>query len=183
MAEYMSNTENMVGKSAEEIEEYAEYVETWLTTGGKVDDEEDEEGDDSSSKGTSALKAPKLPSKFKFTGGMIFISNMKASEIEGAIMSRSIFVDVYLAATDINKRIESIAIAKAKNDPDTNKDDIDDIMEALGSGVSEPDHEITYMTPAYARKSKQVTVRAYELANTMRKAGLSRWKELAALYA
>ena len=185
MAEYMSNTENMVGKTMEEIEEYSEYVDNFLATGlaKPVDDEDGADSEEEEKSATKKMKDPKIPSKFKFTGGMIFISNMKASEIEGAIMSRSIFVDVYLAETDILKRIQSIALAQAKNDPSTSEADVEEIMEALGGGTTQSEHPITYMTPEYARKSKQMTVRAYSLANTMRKAGIARWAHLAALYA
>ena len=168
-AEYMSGTENMVGKSKDEVLEYSSFVDSEIADGKMI--------------GTGK-KDVKIPSKFYFTGAMIFISNMKASEIEGAIMSRSIFVDVYLAERDILKRIETIARAQAKGDADTSDADVDEIMEALGGGsAAGPNHEITYMTPEYARKSKQMTVRAYSLANTMRKAGIQRWAHLAALYA
>jgi hypothetical protein len=168
-AEYMSGTENMVGKSKEQIMEYSSFVDNEIASGKTIG---------------VGKKDVKIPSKFYFEGAMIFISNMKASEIEGAIMSRSIFVDVYLAERDVLKRIETIARAQAKDDPDTSEDDIDEIMEALGGGsVGGSDHEIIYMTPEYARKSKQMTVRAYSLANTMRKAGIARWAHLSALYA
>jgi len=158
----------MVGKTQDQIKEYSDFVDEEIANGkfigmGKQD--------------------VKIPSKFYFEGGMIFISNMKANQIEQAIMSRSIFVDVYLAATDVIKRIDSIARAQASGDPLTSEENVDEIMEALGGGVQAPTHEIKYMTPEYARKSKQLTVRAYSLANTMRKAGIARWAHLAALYA
>lgn len=184
MAEYMSNTENMVGKTMDEIEEYSEYVTNFLQggLGNDLDDDGNEEEEEDKS-AAAGMKAPKLPSKFKFSGGMIFISNMKAKEIEGAIMSRSIFIDVYLAATDKLKRIESIGRAQAKNDPDTTDANVDELMEALGAGTTAPDNDIQYMTPEYARKNKEITVRAYSLANIMRKSGLPNWANLAALYA
>ena len=168
MAEYMSGTQNMVGMSEDQIREYCDFVDSEIADGKLI------------GPGKKDIKAP---SKFYFEGAMIFISNMKASEIEGAIMSRSIFVDVYLAEQDILKRIKTIAMAQAKNDPDTTDEDVEAIMESLGGHSQAPTQEITYMTPEYARKSKQITVRAYSLANTMRKSGLKRWAELAALYA
>ena len=97
-------------------------------------------------------------------------------------MSRSIFIDVYLAEQDVLKRIKSIGYAQAKSkgmDPE----EIDMIMEALGAASSGTQVEVTYMSPEYARKSKQVTVRALQLAMTLKKAGLKRWDHLAALYA
>ena len=63
------------------------------------------------------------------------------------------------------------------------EDDIDDVLEALGASGGGKDHEITYMTPEYARKSKSVTVRAMQLALILKQTGLIRWKELSALYA
>lgn len=168
MAEYMSGTYNTVGMSIEEIEEYSKQCDEEIADGGII--------------GTGKGDV-KIPSKFQFTGGMIFISNMRANQIEGAIMSRSIFVDVYLAEQDILKRIKSIMLAQAKNDPDTTPEDVEDILEALGMKSNAPEVPVTYMTPEYARKTKQITVRAAALANTMRKAGLARWAELASLYA
>lgn len=166
-AEYMSGTENMVGKSDSEIEDYCQYV------------------DDEVAGGTSigvGKNDVKLPSKFKFTGSMVFISNMKAKEIEGAIMSRSIFVDVNLAQQDIIKIIRSIAISSAKSMGIT-EEEAEDIVDALASGSSGPEIEVTYMTPEYARKHKQVTIRAYQLAVLLKKSGLARWAELSEMYA
>lgn len=124
----------------------------------------------------------KIPSRFPFEGGMVFISNMPSSKIDQAIMSRSIFVDVHLAEQDVLKRIKSIGYAQADSGG-VSKSDVDEVLEALGQTANAPEHEITYMTPEYARQSKQVTVRAMSLALTMKKAGLKRWSELAALYA
>lgn len=167
MAEYMSGTKNMVGMSKEDIEDYAKFVDGEIAEGKMIGPGKDQ---------------VQLPSKFKFTGGMIFISNMRANQIEQAIMSRSIFIDVYLAEQDVLKRIKSIGYAQAKSkgmDPE----EIDMIMEALGAASSGTQVEVTYMSPEYARKSKQVTVRALQLAMTLKKAGLKRWDHLAALYA
>ena len=168
MAEYMAGTQNMVGQSADAIREYCAEVDKQIADGKMIG---------------LGKKDVKLPSKFFFDGAMIFISNMAASEIEGAVMSRSIFIDVHLAEQDIIKRIQSIAMAQAQKDPDTSEADVLEIMEALGSGTAAPTQEINYMTPEYARKHKQMTVRAYSLANTMRKAGIARWAHLASLYA
>lgn len=167
MAEYMSGTQNMVGMSKGDIEDYAAFVDSEIASGKMI--------------GTGK-KDVKLPSKFKFSGGMVFISNMKSAQIEGAIMSRSIFVDVYLAEQDILKRVRSIGYAQAKARGDIDESDIDEIMEALGESSSAPEAKINYMTPEYARKSKQVTVRALALGIILKKSGLSRWKDLVALY-
>lgn len=167
MAEYMAGTQNMVGQSLGEIEDYANYVDSEIADGKEI--------------GTGKNNV-KLPSKFQFTGGMVFISNMRADKIDQAIMSRSIFIDVYLAEQDVLKRIQSIGYAKAKSKGMTNED-VDRIMDALGAASKAPEHEINYMTPEYARKMNGVTVRAFELAATMMKAGLERWDYLASMYA
>lgn len=171
MAEYITGTSNMVGKSAKDIKDFSSYVDAELADGAEI------------TMGREKKGLTKLPSKFEFEGGMVFISNMKASEIEGAIMSRSIFVDVHLAAQDVEKRIKTIGRAMAKNDPDVTDADVDEVMEALGGTSPQTGQAIEYMTPAYARKSKQLTIRALSLALTMKKAKLKDWDRLAAIYA
>lgn len=167
MAEYMSGTMNMVGKSHDEIESYSKWVDSQLEIGTPLGTGKDD---------------LKLPSKFQFGGGMIFISNMRANQIEKAIMSRSIFIDVYLAQQDVLKRIKSIGYAQSKKTGVT-KAEIDEILESLGASSTGKDVEVNYMTPEYARKSKEVTVRAMQLAIILKKSGLSRWASLAAMYA
>lgn len=162
-AEYMSGTYNMVGKSANEIEEYCEEVDLKM-----------KEND---------IKY-QLPSKFKFTGGMVFISNMRADQIEQAIMSRSIFIDIHLAQQDVLKRINAIMRASVKSSNEYSEQDVDEVMESLSGGSAPgPYEEVTYMTPEYARKHKKVTVRAAQLALILKKSGLSNWADLAAKYA
>jgi len=186
LAEYLTGTRNMVGKSAEEIKTYSEGVTNALAGGAALvkqpskrlwDPLEDEDPD---SWGEVDVM---LPSKFQFTGGMIFVSNMAASQIEQAIMSRSIFVDVYLAEQDVLKRIKSIGYAIAKGKSFVTEQKVDNVLEALGDTGSAPEHVINYMTPEYARKSKQVTVRALQLGLILQETGLARWKDLTALYA
>jgi len=162
MAEYMAGTENMVGRSDAEIEDYCQEVDAEIMAGASI------------GMGKNDVK---LPSKFKFTGGMIFISNMRANQIEGAIMSRSIFIDVYLAQQDVLKRIKSIATHKY------GADIAEQLMEGLGQTSSGPEMEVQYMTPEYARKNKPFTVRSMDLAYILKTSGLTRWAELAQLYA
>jgi len=197
-AEYMSGTKNMVGKSTQQIKEECNYVDMQIAGGAVIstspqknvvvkddgsdveDDNEDNDREEAQDKGLVA-KSVQLPSKFIFEGAMIFISNMKASEIEGAIMSRSIFIDVYLAEQDIIKRIRTITKAQAKGWGIT-EEQAEAIVNELSSG-SGAEREVKYMTPEYARKTKQLTVRSAKLAAMMMTSGLTRWKHLAALYA
>lgn len=162
MASYMSNTENMVGKNEKEIRQYCAEIDDMIADGQQIGLGKDD---------------VKLPSKFYFEGAMIFISNMRAKEIEGAIMSRSIFVDVYLAQQDVLKRIKSIATAMY------GAEETEILMEGLGQSSSMPEEEVQYMTPEYARKMKPFTVRSMALAHILKSSGLSRWAELAQLYA
>jgi len=187
MAEYLTGTKNMVGKSMEEIEKYSEYVQKAIEQGAMIVKGATKRnydplmGDDL--EGDMGERDVILPSKFKFTGGMVFISNMRADQIEQAIMSRSIFIDVYLAEQDVLKRIKSIGYAQAKAKGLFSEMDVDDVLEALGETGSAPEHKINYMTPEYARQSKQVTVRALQLGLLLKASGLTRWSELTALYA
>lgn len=169
LAEYMAGTENMVGKSMSEIEDYCAEVDAEVMAGASIG---------------IGKNDVKLPSKFPFTGGMIFISNMRADQIEGAIMSRSIFVDVHLAQQDVVKRIRSIAKKQASSMGLTEAE-ADEIVDALsvGADAKGQDVEVTYMTPEFARKTKQLTVRAYQLAAILKTSGLTRWKELSQMYA
>lgn len=66
-----------------------------------------------------------VPSKFFFTGGIIFISNMAAKDIDQAIMSRSAFIDLWLTATDVAKRIKDILHEKYPDDYDFVEEVID----------------------------------------------------------
>jgi len=186
-AEYLTGTYNMVGKTEKQIAEYSSLVQKAIEQGATVVKAKtkrlyDPFTDDLES--SMSEYDVMLPSKFKFSGGMVFISNMKSAEIEQAIMSRSIFVDIYLAERDVLKRIETIGYAIADHSPTVTRDKVNNVMEVLGSGSSsEPEEEITYMTPEYARKSKKVTVRALQLGLLLQDSGLSNWARLASLYA
>ena len=187
LAEYMTGTKNMVGMDDKNLDKYAKNAARAIEQGATVVKQKSKRLWDPM---TDDLEPDMsdydviLPSKFHFTGGMVFISNMPAAEIEQAIMSRSIFVDVYLAESDVLKRIKTIGYTLAENHIDYTKDDIDDVLEALGDSPDMPEAEpVQYITPEYARQSKKLTVRAMQLALIMKKSGLARWKELAALYA
>lgn len=123
----------------------------------------------------------KLPSKIYFTGRVIFISNKKASWFDDAIKSRSLFVDVHLHQQDILRRIRTIAIANASADG-VGMDDIDEILDALTPDTERDSVDVQYITPAVARNGKPLTIRAYQVALSLKKAKIPRWADLAALY-
>lgn len=167
--EYAHGTMSMIGKSEAEVREYCKEVDLKLAEGKFLG---------INNKGDSV----QAPSKFYFDGQMIFISNMRANKIDQAIMSRSLFIDVYLCATDINKRIQSIMKAKYK---DMSNEELEEIMESLGQSIPrvQSQETVTYMTPELARANKPVTVRSMELAVRMKKLGIPNWTRLASLYA
>lgn len=164
--EYAHGTKSTVGMSEEEIKSYSDFVDSEIANGKPIT--------------ASASKGVQLPSKFFFEGQMIFISNMRADKIDQAIMSRSLFIDVYLCATDINKRIQSIMKAKHS---DMSNDELEEIMEALGQSLPKAtSSQVTYMTPELARQNKPVTVRSMELAIRMKRLGIPNWQRLSSLY-
>ena len=166
--EYSAGTESMIGKTKNEIKDYSDYVDGEIADGAIV------------TVGKPKAGEVKLPSKFFFEGQMIFISNMRPSEIEDAIKSRSIYIDVYLSATDMNNRIKTILARKI------GKSDTEEIMNELykATGTSfGKEEKVTYMTPELARKIKPITVRTGIIASAMKKAGVPNWQRLASLYA
>ena len=162
-----SRGKSMTGLSREEIEAYGREVDAAVAN-GKIVGPVPTKGD-----------YVQVPGKFYFNGSMIFISNMPAKSIESAVLSRSIFIDVKLCASDVNKRIMSIMHKKYSNYSD---DQLEQFAEALG-GFATSNEKVVYMTPEYARKNKPVTIRSMELAIQMKEAGLKNWARLASLYA
>ena len=160
--------QSVTGKSIEEIKELCDDVDTQIAAGKTLG---------LTNKGDFVH----VPSKFYFEGSMIFISNMPAEKIESAILSRSVFIDLYLSASDTNKRIISIMRHKYSN---YSADDLDAIAGALGQSLSSTASEpVQYMTPELARKNKPISVRSLELAIKMKECGLTNWARLASLYA
>ena len=150
-AEYMSGTQNVSSLTPKEIDQIAKDVEAEIHQGAMI------------TTGRAKKGQVKLPSKFPFTGSMVFITNMPASQVDTAIMSRSIFFDVALAEQDKLKRVEMIGKLKAPEEGIT-EEGLKRIMKALGKKPDAPKHEIKYMTPEYARTKKEITVRALALA-------------------
>ena len=128
------------------------------------------------------IPTARYPSIFFFEGKMIFISNMPASKLDQAVMSRSLFVDVQLRATDIRNRIVTILNA------DPSYDDVRDVLVAhlnkleASTEAANQTESATYTSPALKRNGKQLTVRYMKLAADMIRSGVSNWEELAAKY-
>ena len=165
--EYVTNTLPMNGKKEPEIRDYCaqcDAADTLIYTNNP-----------------NKLKEGEMvfPSKFYFDGQMIFISNMRASEIEDAIKSRSIFIDVYLCATDTFNRMKTIMKAKYPNKTD---EDINEFLETMGASIPTAEEDIVYMTPELARKKKPLTIRSMILGMALKDAGVDGWQRIASLY-
>ena len=164
--EYVTNTLPMTGKNEAEIRDYClqcDEADTLVYTNNP-----------------NKLKDGEMafPSKFYFDGQMIFISNMRASEIEEAIKSRSIFLDVYLSATDVMNRMKTIMKAQY---PDETDESLNEFFETMGASV--PDEgPVTYMTPELARRNKPLTIRSLVLGMALKKAGVESWERIASMY-
>lgn len=134
------------------------------------------------SKKTSEVPTARYPSVFFFNGKMIFISNMPASKLDQAVMSRSLFVDVQLRATDIRNRIVTIL------DSDPSYDDVRDVLKEhlakldASTEATNQTESASYTSPELKRNGKQLTVRYMKLAADMIRSGISNWEELAAKY-
>ena len=165
--EYITGTYPMNGKSEAEIRDYCAQCDdadslVFTQNVNKVKDGE-----------------MVVPSKFYFDGEMIFISNMRASQIEDAIKSRSIFIDVYLCARDMYNRTKSIMKAKYPNKTD---EQLDKFFEALGMAIPSQETEVTYMTPEIARKRKPLTIRSAVIGMALQDAGVESWARIASMY-
>ena len=164
--EYVTNTLPMTGKNEAEIRDYClqcDEADTLLFTNNP-----------------NKLKDGEMvyPSKFYFDGQMIFISNMRATEIEDAIKSRSIFLDVYLSATDVMNRMKTIMKAQY---PDETDESLNEFFDTMGASV--PDEgPVTYMTPELARRNKPLTIRSLVLGMALKKAGVEAWERIASMY-
>lgn len=164
--EYVTNTLPMTGKNEAEIRDYClqcDEADTLVYTNNP-----------------NKLKDGEMvfPSKFYFDGQMIFISNMRATEIEDAIKSRSIFLDVYLSATDVMNRMKTIMKAQY---PDETDESLNEFFNTMGASV--PDEgPVTYMTPELARRNKPLTIRSLVLGMALKKAGVEAWERIASMY-
>jgi len=126
----------------------------------------------------------KPPSKFNFEGSFINISNMKGEEFDGAIKSRSIFIDVYLAERDVIRRMATIMEFQGRS-----QERIMDVLSALNpeakdalDGTGRYSETPQYMTPEEARKNKQLNMRSVGITDALAEAGAKDWRRMAGLY-
>lgn len=168
--EYAIRTKPMNGLSNAEVRKYCDEVDAELAAGGSLI---------FSNSNKLADGEVIIPSKYFFDGQMIFISNMRAKQIDQALKSRALFIDVYLCAQDVFKRIGDIMEAKY---PNMTREQIDAELEKLGASNAKQDN-VVYMTPELARQHKQFSVRTATIGFALRDAGIANWSWLAQMYA
>lgn len=168
--EYAIRTKPMNGLSNAEVRKYCDEVDAELAAGGSLI---------FSNSNKLADGEVIIPSKYFFDGQMIFISNMRAKQIDQALKSRALFIDVYLCAQDVFKRIGDIMQAKY---PNMTREQIDAELEKLGANNAKQDN-VVYMTPELARQHKQFSVRTATIGFALRDAGIANWSWLAQMYA
>ncbi len=126
----------------------------------------------------------KPPSKFRFEGQFINISNLKGDEFDNAIKSRSIFIDVYLAQRDVIRRMATIMEFEGAS-----KQEIEEVLTAIDpnakdalNGTGRYSETPKYMTSEEARKNKTMNMRSVGITRALRAAGFPGWQRAAALY-
>jgi len=174
---YSPGNAPMVGKTDEEVDDYIAEVDMEIADGKQIGPGKGE---------------VRLPSKFRFTGAMVFISNMPIAKFRkvdsgGALMSRSLFIDIFLESTDVIRRIKTIGHAMAPSSYFT-AEDVDEVVDALNEAEAETDilvrNGIQYATAGDARRIKGVTVRAMVTALKLKVlAKKPNWKILAQKFA
>ena len=174
---YSPGNAPMVGKTDEEVDDFIAEVDMAIAEGKQIGPGKGE---------------VQLPSKFRFTGAMVFISNMPIAKFRkvdsgGALMSRSLFIDIFLESTDVIRRIKTIGHAMAPSSYFTVAD-VDEVVDALNEAEAETDilvrNGIHYATAGDARRIKGVTVRAMVTALKLKVlAKKPNWKILAQKFA
>jgi len=131
----------------------------------------------------------KPPSKFDFEGQIIIISNMPTKKFsEGTlapIMSRSIFIDLWLAQRDVLRRMATISALQGEPEDQTMRllkmlePDASDALEGKGKYGG----EVKYITREYARSRKELNMRSLGIARALDNAGVKNLERMVGLYA
>lgn len=121
-----------------------------------------EAADEALEKGDSKVE---LPSRFEFTGRVIFISNIHQDKMDSAIKSRSFTIDVTLKATDVIKRMESILDDIGGDAPRSDKQEV-----------------LEYLKEEAKDSSREINMRTFVLSMKVKASGAKRWQHLVSNY-
>lgn len=102
-----------------------------------------------------------LPSKFPFYGKVIFISNLPASKLDSAVLSRSYSIDMNISAKGMLARMKTIAPKLDSSLP------IEDRMEV-----------IEYISDIYGKNTNKLNLRTLILAMNARESGSKVWQRI-----
>lgn len=102
-----------------------------------------------------------LPQSFEFTGKIIFVSNLSLTELDQAVLSRSLYVDVSMTAPEKVERIRAIAGAIRTD--------------------MKPEHkaEALELLAEHAESIGDLNIRTYLKILEVRHVGAKNWRELA----
>lgn len=107
----------------------------------------------------------RLPNEFEFEGQVIFISNLGKNQIEPAIMSRTMAIDITLKASDVFLRMETIIDKLAPSIKQSYKRDA-----------------LDHLKQNHDKLGKQANIRTLINASRMRAGGSPNWKRLVERY-
>lgn len=114
-----------------------------------------------SEKGFGSGDEDDLPVRFEFTGKIIFVSNRTLSQIDQAILSRCLYVDVTMTTPEKIDRIRNLS---AKMLPDMEQD---------------AKHEVVDLLDTLKDQVGDLNVRTFLKVAGLRRRNPTRWKELA----
>jgi hypothetical protein len=102
-----------------------------------------------------------LPQRFKFEGKVIFVSNLTLSELDQAVLSRCLYVDVSMTPAEKIERIRGISTAIR---PELSQKQKDESLELLAE---------------HADKIGDLNIRTFMKVLEIRHKGASNWRDLA----
>lgn len=108
----------------------------------------------------------KIPSTFEFTGKIIFISNLNASDLDSAVLNRSLAIDMSLTSEQVFERIDQLMDhLSAPNSMDLTKETKVEVLDFLKQQSA-------------SGKMKYVSIRTFVGALGVAASGDPNWKKL-----
>ncbi len=110
-------------------------------------------------------ESEKLPNEFDFEGQIIFISNLRKSQFEKAILSRTMAIDITLRAQDVFLRMETI-------------------IDKLAPGIKQQYKRdaLDHLKHNHDKLGKEANIRTLINASKIRAGGSPNWKRLVERY-